>query len=131
MATIHIRSLRSHSKKDGYRVLILPTWPRGLKKSAVDCWSKDLAPAPELLKHRSCGLSPAAFDYVYRTGLARPCMQNQLRPLALLSLRRRIMILCGCPDPAFCHDKIVAEALETCRRGMEFAAHLMNCKLPA
>ncbi len=128
MARIQIKPLRSRSKRDGYRVLVLPEWPKRLKRSAVNCWAKDLAPAPNLLKHRGCGLSAVAFDYVYRNGLSKPCMQNSLRPLALLSLRRRITILCDCPDPAFCHDRIIAEALEKCRQGMDFAVPLTDCR---
>lgn len=127
MAKIQTVPLRSKSKVEGYRVLVLPQWPKGLKRSAVDCWAKDMAPAPDLLKHRSCGLSAAAFDYVYRNWLSRPCMQNSLKPLALLSLRRRITILCGCPDSSFCHDRVIAEALEKCRQGMDFAMRLTDC----
>ena len=74
MAKIQIKPLRSKTT-EGYRVLVLPEWPKGLKRSSIDCWAKDLAPAPELLKHRSCGLSAAAFDYVYRNGLSKPCMR--------------------------------------------------------
>jgi uncharacterized protein YeaO (DUF488 family) len=35
---------------DGTRVLVERLWPRGVRKSALDRWERDVAPSPELRK---------------------------------------------------------------------------------
>ena len=35
---------------DGYRVLIMRLWPRGIRKERVDVWLKELGPIPTLLR---------------------------------------------------------------------------------
>lgn len=37
-------------KDDGVRVLVDRLWPRGVRKSAIDIWLKDIAPSEELRK---------------------------------------------------------------------------------
>ncbi len=34
---------------DGYRLLVMRYWPRGVKKDRIDGWVKELAPSKELL----------------------------------------------------------------------------------
>ena len=34
---------------DGYRLLVMRYWPRGVKKDRIDSWIKELAPSKELL----------------------------------------------------------------------------------
>jgi uncharacterized protein YeaO (DUF488 family) len=36
--------------EDGTRVLVERLWPRGVRKSAIDRWERDVAPSPELRK---------------------------------------------------------------------------------
>lgn len=127
MARIQVKPLERRTKNDGYRVLALPYWPKGLAKGKVDCWLKELAPEPKLMSHLGCGLSPEAYAYVYRSALGRPCGQNRLKPLALLSLRRRITFLCACPDRVYCHDRVLAQALEDCRIRSDFRITRWNC----
>lgn len=125
---MQIVPLRAVNKEEGYRVLALPEWPKGLKRDSIDCWAKDLSPDLDLLKHRNCGLSALAFACVYRSLLSRSCMQNLLKPLALMSLRRRVTFPCGCTDPDFCHERIIVEALEKCRQGGDFSVGPADCK---
>lgn len=42
----------THSKEDGYRILVDRLWPRGISKEEanVDLWLKDIAPSNELRK---------------------------------------------------------------------------------
>ena len=42
--------------EDGYRLLVMRRWPRGVRKTAVDAWEKELGPSPELLSHFRRGL---------------------------------------------------------------------------
>ena len=50
------------SPEDGYRLLIMRLWPRGVRKAAVDGWEKDLGPSRELLTSFRAG----------KLGLGRP-----------------------------------------------------------
>lgn len=127
MAKIQINFIHSRSCKDGYRVLALPYWPKGLRKNAVDCWARDLAPEPGLLDHRGRGLSPAAYAHIYRNQLRRPCVLNKLKPLALLSLRRRLTLICACPRLEYCHDRLLAEEIESCRKASDFQISGGDC----
>jgi uncharacterized protein YeaO (DUF488 family) len=38
------------SKDDGFRVLIMQYWPRGVKKSKIDTWYRELGTSKELIK---------------------------------------------------------------------------------
>lgn len=127
MAKIQIKPLRSRPGGDGYRVLALPYWPKGLRRDAVDFWAKGLAPDRELLKRRGRGLPPVAYACIYRSQLRRPCSINRLKPLALLSLRRRLTLVCACPRPEYCHDRFLAEAMERCRKARDFKMSPVDC----
>ena len=35
--------------EDGYRLLVMRYWPRGVRKTRIDGWIKELAPSKELL----------------------------------------------------------------------------------
>jgi uncharacterized protein YeaO (DUF488 family) len=53
MATLHINLKRAYdapSRDDGLRILVERLWPRGLSKAdvAIDHWTKDVAPTPQL-----------------------------------------------------------------------------------
>ena len=57
-----------------------------------------------------------AFEKMYASELRAPGKQNLIRSLALLSLRRKLVILCACPDEHTCRNNALAQALEECRR---------------
>jgi uncharacterized protein YeaO (DUF488 family) len=51
MASIAIKRLyEKHASSDGMRILVDRLWPRGVSKdaAALDLWSKEIAPTPEL-----------------------------------------------------------------------------------
>ena len=97
---------------DGRRMLVMRLWPRGIRRTQVDEWNRDLAPSRELLaafKHR--GLSWE--DYVKR-------YWKEIRPEAIDDLRRRarretITLLCSCEDENHCHRGLLREAIATRR----------------
>ena len=42
------------SPDDGFRLLTMRFWPRGVRKDRVDAWEKELGPSPKLLgKYRN------------------------------------------------------------------------------
>ncbi len=46
------RVYETTKKEDGWRVLVVRLWPRGMKKESakIDPWMKDIAPSDELRK---------------------------------------------------------------------------------
>ena len=56
------RAYEPRSEDDGLRILVERLWPRGLtkEKAAIDLWTKELSPSPELRKWY--GHDPANWD---------------------------------------------------------------------
>jgi uncharacterized protein YeaO (DUF488 family) len=96
------------SKQDGSRVLIMRLWPRGIRKSRVDRWLKELGPVVPLLRaFRSGRLTWPQYRRRYLAGLARPDAQAQVQEVRALRRKGRVTLLCGCPDPQRCHRTLL------------------------
>ena len=55
---------------DGYRVLVMRLWPRGIRKDAVDAWERELGTPTELIKEWKSGSVPwAEFARRYRASM--------------------------------------------------------------
>jgi uncharacterized protein YeaO (DUF488 family) len=97
----------------GWRVLIMRRWPRGVARSRVDTWLKEAAPSTELLNaYHHEGLSWEAFDRQYRAEMQqRPAVLEQLRQME--RQHGTITLLCfeRIPPHAHCHRTILAELL--------------------
>lgn len=93
---------------DGVRMLIMRMWPRGVKKTHIDEWNRDVAPSkPLVMAFKKAGLPWD--EYVER-------YWAEIRPEAIEALRRRakretITLLCGCEDEAHCHRGLLAARL--------------------
>ena len=49
---LHIETKRIYdppAQEDGFRLLVMRRWPRGVGKNAVDAWEKELGPSVPLL----------------------------------------------------------------------------------
>src|SRR5690242_16814421 len=91
------------TRADGYRVLIMRLWPRGIKKSKVAVWSKELAPDYALLRaFKSNGMSWSEFSRRYRAGLKKAVAQEQLKNLKGILKKRKVTLLCACRDESRC-----------------------------
>jgi uncharacterized protein YeaO (DUF488 family) len=99
------------SPEDGYRLLIMRLWPRGVTKAAVDGWEKDLGPSRELLTSFRAGkLSWEEVAARYREEMsAREELLGRYRGLAR---REALTLLCGCQNEARCHRSLLKEILE-------------------
>ena len=99
------------SPDDGYRLLVMRLWPRGVPKAAVDAWEKDLGPSRELLtSFRARKLNWEGFTDRYREEMsARGELVARYRDLAR---RQTLTLLCSCPDDARCHRTLLKEILE-------------------
>ena len=101
------------SPEDGTRILVMRLWPRGVKKTHVDAWERDLAPPVELLRAMLGGEIPwAEFAKKYRAAVRKSGKEK------LAELRKRskagetITVLCWCADETRCHRSLLKKLLE-------------------
>jgi len=107
------RVYEPREKSDGARILVMRLWPRGVRKSRIDEWNRDLAPSRELLsaiKHEGLPWR----DFVRR-------FWKEIRPEAVDALRRRarretITLLCACADERHCHRGLLRDRIAGKRR---------------
>jgi len=99
-------------RADGTRVLVMRLWPRGIRKSAVDVWLKDLgAEVANLRAFKAGRIGWAEMRHRYLAGLKREPAASALRSLHSMAKRRRVTILCSCEDPKRCHRSLLRAAL--------------------
>lgn len=88
-------------------------WPRGVRKSQVDVWDKDLAPPLPLLRSYQDGSLPWER---YRDEYVAVVKVQAKEKLAELRARSKagetITLLCGCPDEDRCHRSVLRRLLE-------------------
>ena len=106
----------------GYRVFASWRLPKyAIKKGKVDLWIPELAPRLTLAHElRKGAVTWHAFKRMYALELRSSGKQNLLKPLALLSFRRNLVLLCGCPDGAPCPNVVLAKAILECRKAGNF-----------
>ena len=103
------------SPDDGFRLLIMRLWPRGIRKGLTDAWDRGLAPSRELLAEFNAG----ALDWPTYRGRFLHEMATRLDSIeALASLRARaatqtVTLLCSCKDEGRCHRSLVRGLIET------------------
>lgn len=99
---------------DGFRLLVMRLWPRGIRKGLVDTWDRGLAPSRGLLTDLRSG----AIDwdsYVHRFTAEMSERADSIEALA--SLRERaihelVTLLCSCRDETHCHRSLLAAMVE-------------------
>lgn len=100
------------ASSDGYRVLVDRLWPRGVRKetAALDGWSKDVAPSPELRKwfdHKPERF--AEFAARYRAELDENPAVDQLKEVA--KSHKTVTLLYAAHDPEINHAVILQKFL--------------------
>ena len=100
------------SPSDGTRVLVMRLWPRGIRKSAVDLWLRELGAELGNLRLWNAGrLSWPELRRRYLAGLKHSPASDALAELRALARRKRVTLLCSCADPTRCHRTILARVL--------------------
>jgi uncharacterized protein YeaO (DUF488 family) len=83
-------------------------WPRGIRKSRVDVWLRELGPVLPLLRAFRAGkVGWAGYRRRYLAGLRRPEARVELAEVRRLARRGRVTLLCGCPDETRCHRTLL------------------------
>jgi uncharacterized protein YeaO (DUF488 family) len=100
---------------DGYRVLVMRLWPRGIRKDAVDAWDRELGTPTELIKEWKSGSVPwAEFARRYRASMRG--QQERMAGLADRAERANVTLLCGCRDESRCHRLLLKELIQKAAR---------------
>jgi uncharacterized protein YeaO (DUF488 family) len=96
------------SPDDGWRVLSMRYWPRGISRALVDEYTAKTAPSHELLhafKHG--GLSWEDYVVRYLEEMQSETARSEIERLAELAESRTITLLCGCEDESRCHRSLL------------------------
>lgn len=108
---------------EGLRVGTVRRPPRGVPKADYasgnwfDVWFPNLAPSVEAMKAAQAAVQSgsatewAAFARRYRSEMAAPERQHELRLLAALSHDRPLSVGCYCEDESRCHRSLLRALL--------------------
>lgn len=115
-----VRTKRVYDPKapgDGARILVMRLWPRGIKRSHVDGWLRELGAPLPLIKARKSGMvSWPEFGRRYLASLKKPLARVQLQELRARARRGRVTLLCACPDESRCHRGLLKRLLGQVRK---------------
>jgi uncharacterized protein YeaO (DUF488 family) len=99
---------------DGYRVLVMRYWPRGVAKDKIDVWEKQLGTPPDLIKQwKAKEIGWPQFRRAYLQAMKN--QQEKIAALAALAARARrqtVTLLCGCKDASHFHRTILAQLID-------------------
>ena len=97
---------------DGVRVLATRYWPRGISKSAVDRYVRDLSPSRELLsQYRSDQLDWPRFRHQFLAEMQSETALGEIHALARLARSETVTLMCVCKDEDRCHRSILRELI--------------------
>ena len=99
---------------DGYRLLVMRLWPRGIRKEHVNAWERQLAPTRKLLTdYRSDVIGWAEYERRYLHEMAS--CSDSIRALSALRWRvsqDNVTILCSCKDEMHCHRTLLTQLVQ-------------------
>ncbi|MHC4198347.1 MAG: DUF488 domain-containing protein [Planctomycetota bacterium] len=100
------------TKDEGVRLLIMRRWPRGIRKTRIDEWDKDLSPSPELLDDWNTGKIPfKEFKKRYISEMRAPLQKGKIAELAGRAKRQEITLFCHEEEDSQCHRKMLEELI--------------------
>jgi len=83
-------------------------WPRGVARSKVDAWEKDLGTLPEDIRAWKQGkIAWSEFARRYRKAMKPEAAK--IAALAARAHRGTVTLLCGCRDEDHCHRTILRD----------------------
>lgn len=84
-------------------------------------WFPEIAPSPSLSrKYRRNKISWDDLALNYKRELKSAAAAELLKPLALLSLRKQLVLLCDCKAKIRCPNRILAACLNELRENNDF-----------
>jgi uncharacterized protein YeaO (DUF488 family) len=113
-ASMSLRTKRIYeppSPEDGYRLLVMRRWPRGIRKQAVDSWDKELAPSEPLRVAYRGGDMPWE-EYARRYVEEVSPKRELLAQVARRAQSQPVTLLCSCVDENRCHRSLLRGLVE-------------------
>lgn len=101
--------------EDGFRVLAMRYWPRGVRKEACDLWLKALGPSVDLIrawKDESIGWAEFRRRYLaeFDSDGEKSAALSEMKKIIKRENSNPVTILCSCKDDR-CHRFIIKEML--------------------
>lgn len=95
---------------DGYRILVMRYWPRGISKDKIDLWEKELGtPADLIKKWKSGSISWKQFSKQYLDSVSDKT--DKINKIAQIAKKQTVTLLCSCKDPQKCHRILLKQLL--------------------
>jgi uncharacterized protein YeaO (DUF488 family) len=83
-------------------------WPRGIRKTSVDRWLRELGPVLPLMRGFLGGrVAWTNYRRRYLAGLKRPEAQAAVEEVLALARRRPVTLLCHCANEQRCHRSLL------------------------
>ncbi|MFQ5863468.1 MAG: DUF488 domain-containing protein [Candidatus Brocadiales bacterium] len=102
------------TRGEGFRLLIMRRWPRGITKARVDEWDRDLAPSAQLLSDWIKKKIPFK-EFKKRYINEMRAQRDKIRLLAKRAKRETITLFCHEEEDTHCHRKMLKELIDKCR----------------
>ena len=100
------------SPADGMRVLVMRFWPRGVPRSGIHHWFRELGTSAELIKKWKQEAIPwREFRRAYRRGLQDPAARQAITEIRKLLAKSPVTLLCSCPDETRCHRSLLRQEI--------------------
>ena len=101
------------SRADGKRILVMRLWPRGVRKTSIDLWMKDVGTSRELIKEWKAGnVTWEKFKQRYLRDMKGELQKKLVKEIAGYAREGPITLLCSCKDPNRCHRILLKELVE-------------------
>lgn len=95
---------------DGFRVLVMRLWPRGVKKEKIDYWEKELGTPQDLIKKwKSGSIKWQDFSRQYLKFAA--AHKDKIDELARRAKKGTVTLLCSCRDAEHCHRELLKQLI--------------------
>lgn len=107
------------SSEDGYRILTMRYWPRGIARSKVDEYVTKTAPSRELLhEFLREGLPWEQYVPRYLEEMESEAALKEIARLKNMARSRTITIMCGCEDGRRCHRSLLRQLIVDGSQGL-------------
>ena len=96
---------------DGFRLLVMRRWPRGVRKDAVDEWDRELGTPDDVIDDWKAN----RIEWSELRKRYRRAMKEQGKRIGELAVRaghETVTLLCGCTDESRCHRSLLKELIE-------------------
>lgn len=110
MAFITKRIYDLPQPEDGYRLLVMRRWPRGIRRESVDAWERELGPSEALrVAYFHGGMPWKTYAKEYRAEILKRTVL--LSWLVDFGKSQNVTLLCSCKDQDYCHRTILKSEL--------------------